>query len=296
MYEWVRLVAQAAAASLYMVTPMKHDPESAVVVLSGGQDSTTCLYVALQEGLKVHAVTFDYGQRHRREIDAARTVAHFAGVTHEVINVAGTLQGTSPLVSSETLEEYADHTSLPGGLEKTFVPMRNQMFLTIAANRAYVRGSNLLFTGVCETDFGGYPDCRMGFLRSLERTSSLGTFTDEKDTLPDLEIRAPLMHLTKAESVRLALEIPGCYEALAFTHTSYAGEYPPSSKDHASLLRSRGFEEAGVPDPLVLRAYIDGALTELPEGINYQPDVIGPYVDRVAHALRELEGKGVFSV
>lgn len=245
----------------------------ALVVLSGGQDSTTCLFWALAQGYDVHCITFNYGQRHIRELTAARDIAHMAGVRaghHEFLNLGdGILQGTSPLVNkSETLEQYADHQSLPGGLEKTFVPMRNQLFLTLAANRAYVIGANVLVTGVCQEDFGGYPDCRRVFIDALQNACNYGTFTGEGATLPPLQILTPLMSLTKKSTVKLALALPGCYEALAYSHTSYDGAYPPVGHDHATLLRAKGFEEAGVPDPLIVRAYRE-ALMELPESSNY---------------------------
>ena len=243
----------------------------AVVVLSGGQDSTTCLFHALQAGHEVHAITFNYNQRHIAEVAAAQTVATIAGVPHEVIHLGPILKGTSPLVSDSELEQYEDHQSLPGGLEDTFVPMRNQLFLTIAANRAYVLGAHHVVTGVAQEDFGGYPDCRREFISALETASSLGTFTGETSTLPWLEIHTPLMYMNKDQTVRLALTLDGCYEALAFTHTAYDGLYPPTGKDHASLLRAKGFEFAGVPDPLVIRAAMD-RLMELPDTPNYAPD------------------------
>ena len=243
---------------------------TAVVVLSGGQDSTTCAFLAKRDGFDLHAITFDYNQRHRREIDAARKVAELVGVlSHEVVELGPVLKGTSPLVSGETLEQYADHGSLPGGLEKTFVPMRNQLFLTIAANRAYCVGARHLITGVCEEDSGGYPDCRQRFISSFEDTCGFGTFTGEDGAPDGLTVWTPLMKMTKAESVLLALDLPGCYEALAWSHTSYDGAYPPTGHDHATLLRAKGFEEAGIPDPLILRAVTAG-LMPLPDAPNYK--------------------------
>jgi 7-cyano-7-deazaguanine synthase len=251
----------------------------AMVVLSGGQDSTTCLYWALDQGWEVHAVTFNYGQRHARELEAAALIAGMAGIRakHEIVDVGPILKGTSPLVSDAKLEQYKDQHSLPGGLEKTFVPMRNQLFLTLAANRAYVSGINHLVTGVCQEDFGGYPDCRREFINAMERASSLGTFTGDPDTLPYLSIHTPLMDLTKAKSVELAINLPGCYKALAYSHTSYDGQYPPTGHDHATLLRAKGFEEAGVPDPLVLRAWGEG-LMALPDADNYRTEAIRKFV------------------
>jgi 7-cyano-7-deazaguanine synthase len=250
-----------------------------LVVLSGGQDSTTCLFWAKALGAEVHAVTFDYNQRHRREIEAAKKVAELADVSsHEIIELGPVLKGASPLVSDNNLEQYADHQSLPGGLEKTFVPMRNQLFLTIAANRAYVLEADTLATGVCQEDFGGYPDCRQVFIDRFIEACNEGTFTGLDGANPPLKIATPLMFLTKAASVHLALELPGCYNALAHSHTSYDGQYPPLGHDHATLLRAKGFEEAGIPDPLVLRAWKEG-LMELPTAVNYEVDVVETYLE-----------------
>lgn len=266
----------------------KRPPVKAVVVLSGGQDSTTCLAwaAANPEFDEVHAVTFDYCQRHRREIDAAEAVfdkidRHYTDVlgqpnrlkTHQFVILGAVLRGTSPLVSNNKLDEYEDHQSLPGGLEKTFVPGRNLLFLTLAANVAYALGATHVITGVCQEDFGGYPDCRQVFIDRAQEAiregfSYLDPDTGGRDDFYNFRIHTPLMNLSKAESVKLAAELPGCMDALAYSHTAYDGKYPPTGKDHASLLRAKGFEEAGLPDPLVLRAHREG-LMPLPETPNY---------------------------
>lgn len=263
------------------------ESKKVIVVLSGGQDSTTCLFWALDQGWDVHAVTFDYNQRHRREIEAAKRVRDIANqvyglsavATHEIIELGPVLKGRSPLVSGEELEQYKDHASLPGGLEKTFVPMRNQLFLTIAANRAAVVGATALVTGVCEEDYGGYPDCRRGFIDALEEACNRGTFTGEPGAPAPLSIYTPLMKLTKAQSVELALSFPGCYRALAFSHTAYDGQFPPTGHDHATLLRAKGFEQAGIPDPLVLRAAVQMKLMNLPSTKNYEPKLIERFLE-----------------
>lgn len=245
--------------------------EKALVIFSGGQDSTTCLFWALDQGYDVHAVTFYYGQRHVCELEAAIKIAQMAGIAdkHSIIDLGyNILKGDSPLVSNNALEQYENHQSLPGGLEKTFVPMRNQLFLTIAANRAYVLGCSIMVTGVCQEDSGGYPDCRRTFIDSLQDACNYGTFTGEQGTPKPLKIITPLMNMTKAESVHLALMLNGCYKALAYSHTSYDGQYPPVGHDHATLLRAKGFEEAGVPDPLVVRAWQEG-LMDLPGNSSY---------------------------
>jgi len=241
----------------------------ALVILSGGQDSTTCLYWALQKFTEVSAITFDYAQRHRKEIEAAKVVSSIAGVRdHTVVELGPILRGSSPLISEEKLGQYKDHASLPGGLEDTFVPMRNQLFITIAANHAYAIGCTDLVTGVCEEDFGGYPDCRQIFIDAIENACNQGTFTGGPGALQNLRIHTPLMNLTKAESVKLATTLPGCYNALSYSHTAYDGVFPPTGRDHASLLRAKGFEEANVPDPLVLRAVTAGLMAE-PKTKNY---------------------------
>lgn len=249
-------------------------PGAAMVVLSGGQDSTTCLYWARQMFRGgVHAITFDYGQRHRREIAAAEKVGKMAGVlSHTLITLGPILDGTSPLTNKgEQLETYrnADEMAeiIGDRVEKTFVPMRNAVFLTIAANHAVCRGSMHLVTGVCQEDNANYPDCRQVFVATTARMIEVALGLDKSAT-EHFRIHAPLMHLSKADTVRLATTLPGCMDAMAYTHTAYSGEYPPLTQDHATVLRAKGFLDAGVADPLIVRAWIEG-LMELPSTPNY---------------------------
>ncbi|HEY9759205.1 MAG TPA: 7-cyano-7-deazaguanine synthase QueC [Oculatellaceae cyanobacterium] len=230
--------------------------ENALVILSGGQDSTTCLFWAKQQFANVFALSFDYGQRHRIELDSAATVARMADVRHEVINLGPIFAGLSPLTNAACkLDQYASAAELPGGLEKTFVPGRNILFLTVAANRAYVLGCKNLVIGVSQEDFGGYPDCREDFLEKM--SASLTSGLDSR-----ISIYAPLMRMNKAQSVLLAKNLPGCFEALSHTTTCYAGTVPPCAHCHACLLRSRGFEEVGIKDPMLAR--IDTAVLDQP--------------------------------
>jgi 7-cyano-7-deazaguanine synthase len=231
----------------------------ALVILSGGQDSTTCLAIAIQKhgAQNVCAVTFDYGQRHAEEINSAVRIARMAGIIdrHEIIDAQNLLEGTSPLVNQAVqVTTYASPEALPGGLEKTFVPMRNSLFLVLAANRAVVhaQGEKVveLYTGVGQEDYGGYPDCRDYFIVGMEQT--INASLDDPD-LPHIEIVTPLMYLSKAQTVELSEGIPGCREMLAWSHTCYNGAVPPCGQCHACLLRQKGYDEAGVTDPLLRR-------------------------------------------
>ncbi|QJT70916.1 7-cyano-7-deazaguanine synthase [Vibrio phage vB_VcorM_GR7B] len=239
--------------------------EGAVVVLSGGQDSTTCLHWAIREYGRenVRAICFNYGQRHITETILARKIADRAQVPFEIIALGhDILQGTSPLTNrNEKVEQYADADSLPGGLENTFVPSRNLVFLTIASNRAYVHRLRHIVTGVCEEDFGGYPDCRQVFIDKLQAATNAALFLEEdfgEDHL--IKITTPLMHLSKKATVELAQELGDeCMEAISFTHTCYNGKDFTRGENgnvvlgcgscHSCLLRKRGFDEAGIDDP-----------------------------------------------
>lgn len=229
----------------------------ALVILSGGQDSTTVLFLALQTYDRVHALTIDYGQRHSREIEAAQNVWGVARGwfdntgEHEVVKLpSGILKSTSPLVDvSQQVAQYVDADALPGGVEKTFVPMRNTLFLTLAANRAIALGAENVLTGICEEDYGGYPDCRSEYLTAMQ--DAVDRSTDGLQAR--VRFYAPLMHLSKKQIAKLGARLDSCGYALAWSHTCYKGETPPCGQCHACLLRARGFAEAGLEDPLLKR-------------------------------------------
>lgn len=229
----------------------------ALVILSGGQDSTTCLFWAKAIYDEVHAITFNYGQRHALEIESAKAVAALAGVdSHEIVNVPECLISSSPLTSANELETYSNpdemETVIGGRRELTFVPMRNALFLTIAANRAEALGIESLVTGVCQMDNANYDDCRKTFLMATEQYINTALGHDHRGT-QWISVQAPLLYLSKAESIHLAQTLDGCMEAMAYSHTCYAGEFPPCGKCHSCVLRASGFAEAGVADPLVVR-------------------------------------------
>lgn len=214
----------------------------AVVLFSGGQDSTTCLYWAIKNYSKVYALTFNYGQRHLIELDAAKKIANFAGVNHTILNISGLDQiGGSSLVSKEI--PISNENSTSDGLPTSFVPGRNLIFLTYAAAFAYQVNAAVLVTGVCQTDYSGYPDCRKNTIETLNSAINLGIEAE-------FIIETPLMHLSKSETVKLAEEV-GAMTALSYSHTCYNGVFPPCNTCPACALRAKGFSEAGIKDPLL---------------------------------------------
>ncbi len=219
---------------------------TALVVLSGGQDSTTCLYWALDRfgREQVEALSFDYGQRHRIELDCAQQIAALAGVAHTIlpIDTFAALGGNALTDDGIAVQTGVNpQTALPN----TFVPGRNLIFLTFAAAFAYPRGIRELVTGVAQTDYSGYPDCRQTTLQALEQALRLGMEFA-------ITIHAPLMFQSKADTVRLAQAL-GALPALAYSHTCYNGQQPPCGECPACLLRAKGFAEAGIADPLLER-------------------------------------------
>lgn len=217
--------------------------DGAVCLTSGGQDSTTCLFWAKARFAPLRALAFDYGQRHRLELDAARVICALAEVPLTVLPlmILRDLGGSALIGTGTTIQASGGRDGLPN----TFVPGRNLLFLTVAAALAYQHDIHDLIIGACETDSSGYPDCRAQTMQSLAQTLQLGMDYA-------VRIHTPLMHLTKAQTVLLAQEV-GAMEALGHSHTCYEGCYPPCGQCPACHLRARGFAEAGVPDPLLHR-------------------------------------------
>ncbi|PAP75227.1 7-cyano-7-deazaguanine synthase QueC [Rubrivirga marina] len=224
----------------------------ALVLFSGGQDSTTSLFWALSSSHgafdRVEALAFRYGQRHAVELEQAHAIAEAAGVPFTVLDLGGLLSG-SALLADEAADTNAAHALAPD-LPASFVPGRNALFLTAAASHAFTRGIHDLVGGMCQTDYSGYPDCRLGFIESQAETLSLALDAP-------VQIHTPLMHLTKAETWKLAADL-GTVRGLdvletvrEMSHTDYHGD---RSERHpwgygrldnpASVLRAKGYEEA----------------------------------------------------
>ncbi|CAM3456581.1 TPA: 7-cyano-7-deazaguanine synthase QueC [Vibrio cholerae] len=213
--------------------------KKAVVVFSGGQDSTTCLVQALKEFDEVHAITFDYDQRHKLEIEVAQQLAKQLGVTaHKVMDVSLL---NELAISSLTRDDIpVSHELQANGLPNSFVPGRNILFLTLAGIYAYQIGATTVITGVCETDFSGYPDCRDEFVQAMNQALAKGM------DLP-LMIRTPLMWLNKAETWALADQLGALDLVRHQTLTCYNGLIG----DGCGECPACGLRQAG------LKAYLD---------------------------------------
>lgn len=226
----------------------------AVVVFSGGQDSTTCLYWAKERFDEIEAVSFFYGQRHRKELDGAAEIAALAGVPHHVldITVLSKLSASALVNGGQALMLGGGHpdAACPGGLPTSFVPGRNALFLTLATAKAIQIGAKDIVTGVCQTDYSGYPDCREPFIKALELALNLGM----PSGCGPITIHTPMMNLTKAETVKMASNLgTACWAALGRSLTCYNGQRPGCGTCGACDLRAKGFAEAGYSDPAEVR-------------------------------------------
>ncbi|HEY2845754.1 MAG TPA: 7-cyano-7-deazaguanine synthase QueC [Bryobacteraceae bacterium] len=221
----------------------------AVCLLSGGLDSSTCLGVALREGFECHTLSFDYGQRHRVELEAAASVAkHFHVHEHRVIRIDLRAFGGSAL--TDDIDVPKD--SLAPGIPITYVPARNTIFLSYAMAWAEVLESSDVFIGVNAIDYSGYPDCRPEFIAAFEAMGNLATKAGVEGRTR-LRIHTPLAQLNKAAIVKLGAEVGVDF---SLTHSCYDPDANGRSCGHCDscLLRRKGFVEAGLIDPLSYRA------------------------------------------
>jgi 7-cyano-7-deazaguanine synthase len=221
----------------------------AVLLLSGGLDSTTLLALAVHERFDVHAMTFRYGQRHASEIDAARHIAaHYEVRNHVIADIDLRVFGGSALTTEMAVPKDRDVSSISqGGIPTTYVPARNTIFLSFALAWAEVLEASDIFIGVNALDYSGYPDCRPEFIAAYERMANLATRGGVEGTNV-IHIRTPLIDLTKAEIIRRGLELGVDY---SLTRSCYDPDPSGAACGHcdACQLRLKGFAEVGVPDP-----------------------------------------------
>lgn len=235
--------------------------KSAIVLLSGGLDSSTILAIAQDAGFDCHCLSFSYGQRHTFELDAARRVAQRAGVAdHRVMEIDLRLFGGSALTDANLpVPKDRPADQLDAGIPVTYVPARNTIFLAFALAFAETLGSNDIFIGVNALDYSGYPDCRPEYIRAFADLANLATKAGVEHQHPDrLTIHTPLIDLTKSQIIQQGLKLGVDY---SLTHTCYdptpAGQ--PCAHCDACQLRQKGFDQAGLPDPAIVRVR-DGSL------------------------------------
>ena len=218
----------------------------AVVLISGGLDSTTVAYLARASGQEIFALSFDYGQRHHRELDAAATVARaLQAAEHRVVRIdlaalgGSSLTGYGPIPTEPTT----------GGVPTTWVPARNLIFLAVASGYAEILGAGAIYLGVSQVDYSGYPDCREEFVSAYQRAADLASkqFVETGRRIP---VIAPLLHLPKAGIVRLGLALGIDY---GLTWSCYQGGLSPCGVCDSCRLRAGAFAEVGVADPLLAR-------------------------------------------
>ena len=217
----------------------------AVVLLSGGIDSTTSLAIAIAEGYETYALSFDYGQRHQIEMEAARRVAHSLGSKeHRVAKIDMRIFGGSALTGNIDVPKQRSETEIAHGIPVTYVPARNTIFLSYALVWAEVIPADHIFLGVNAIDYSGYPDCRPEFIEAFEALANLGTKAGVEGRW--FEIHTPLI---KAEIIRKAVELG---VDLSLTHSCYdpSLEGLACGECDSCLLRLKGFREAGIEDPI----------------------------------------------
>ncbi len=220
-----------------------------VVLLSGGLDSTTTLALAMAEGFETYALSFDYGQRQKVELAAARRVAQSLGAReHRIVRIDNDIFGQSALTDDIDIPKGRSVAEIAGGIPVTYVPARNTIFLSYALAWAESLGATDIFIGVNALDYSGYPDCRPEFITAFEKMADLATKTGVEGA--HFKIHTPLIAMSKAEIIRQAGELR---VDLSLTHSCYdpAPDGRACGLCDSCQLRRKGFSEAGLADPIV---------------------------------------------
>lgn len=219
----------------------------AVVLLSGGLDSSVAIYLAKREGFEVYALSFDYGQKHNKEIDCAKkTVISVGAAQHNIVTLQLNLWGGSSLTDSKMEVEDGDvsRTDIPD----TYVPARNMVFLSVAASYAEAIGAQDIFIGVSEVDYSGYVDCREEFIAAMENAINKGTVMAAEHG-KKIKVHTPFINKTKAEEIKLGEELGVDW---SLTWSCYRGGEKPCGKCDSCLLRAKAFAEAGIVDTALI--------------------------------------------
>ncbi|MFV0482536.1 MAG: 7-cyano-7-deazaguanine synthase QueC [Bacteroidales bacterium] len=222
----------------------ENNNKKAVVLLSGGLDSTTALHLAKSQGFELYALTINYGQKNVVELEKAKKQAELTGVKkHFILDMQMSLWGGSAMTDSNIPVEDGDinRQSIP----TTYVPARNMIFLSLAASVAETVGAQDIFIGVSQVDYSGYVDCREEFIAAMQNAVNQGTVCAVVDNKP-IRLNAPFINMTKSEEIKLGVELGVDYK---YTHTCYAPQTTPCGKCDSCNLRAKAFAEAGVADP-----------------------------------------------
>lgn len=220
----------------------------AVVLLSGGLDSTTAAAIAKAEGYGLYAISFSYGQRHSKEIECARKVGERLGVERHVVTEFDLrLWGGSALTDDLQIPLDRDESEMTSDIPLTYVPARNTIFLSFALGYAEVVGADTIVIGVNQLDYSGYPDCRGEYIEAFERMANLATKAGTADGR-HIRIWAPLLDMSKAEIIRRGLDLGVDY---SLTWSCYQGLDEPCGRCDSCILRAEGFRAAGAVDPIV---------------------------------------------
>jgi len=217
-----------------------------VILLSGGLDSATVLYWAVNKGYRAQALIFDYGQRHSREIDSAKALCKRAGVPYQVISIKLPWQGSSLLDKKTTLPRAGSVKNIGLKIPSTYVPGRNTLFLSYGLSFAEAAGAGAVMIGANALDYSGYPDCRPDFISAMSKVYKLGTKAGRQGK--PIRIVAPLLKLTKSQIVKLGIRLGVPYQ---LTWSCYRGGKKPCGTCDSCLLRAKGFREAGAQDPAI---------------------------------------------
>ena len=217
--------------------------KKAVVLLSGGLDSATTLYFAKAKGYNCECLIFDYGQRHRREIESAKKIARTAGADYRIIKIGLPWKGSALLDRKLAVPKGGARAG--NGIPSTYVPARNTIFLSFAVSYAEAIGAKAIFIGANAVDFSGYPDCRPGYYKVYNELIARGTKAGAA-----IKIHTPLIGMTKSEIIKIGNKLGVPYE---YTWSCYAGGARPCLKCDSCVIRTKGFKEAGIKDPALKR-------------------------------------------
>ena len=245
MYNRQRLVPQFCCFTLYTMP-------RAVILLSGGLDSSTAAAIAKSKGYELFALTFDYGQRHRIEIESAKKIVRHLGIAqHVVMPIDIRLFGGSSLTGNAEIPKDVPREQMGAHIPNTYVPARNTVFLALALAYAESVGAEKIFIGISSVDYSGYPDCRPEFLQAFNTLAQLATKAGVEPSAPSVEapsVEAPLLFLSKKETIVRGMQL-GVDYSLTFTCYDPSPEGRSCGRCESCQLRSIAFREAGLPDP-----------------------------------------------